>query len=180
MAKALARIRAEGWVCRLSLAPCTECGLPVAGPPRATVHPGCRRTRSGRYGRERRANPTAPSDRSTAYVARWRKLHPERDQQLRERDKARMRDAYHDLPGSAQAAILDRAHQADERDQPLTVEAAWASGNDWTEDEDRYVLDHLKTPARDVALHLGRTLWAVRNRRVTLRRRQERTGEDRP
>jgi hypothetical protein len=34
----------------------------------------------------------------------------------------------------------------------------------------QYILEHAKTPAREVALALGRTLWAVRGRRVHLRR----------
>lgn len=63
-----------------------------------------------------------------------------------------------------------KVHAADQRDYPLTLDEATNSGDRWSADDDAYVLDHLRDPAREVALELGRTLWAVRNRRVTLRK----------
>ena len=50
---------AGGWVCPLSLVPCRECGLPVAGPPRSTIHPACRRVRVNAKQRDGYAGWTA-------------------------------------------------------------------------------------------------------------------------
>jgi len=170
---ALKRLRrAGGWFTPLVWRTCTECGRPVASPrrrPQRRAHVFCRRARTARYSRERR---WAGLRRSTPYVRAWRARHPAELAEARERDKARMRERWPDLPAEAQAAALDKVHAADRRDYPLTLERAARSGAVWDEDEDRYILDHSKTPAREVALALGRTLWAVRNRRVRLRRQR--------
>jgi hypothetical protein len=170
---ALKRIRrAGGWFVPLVWRTCTECGRPVASPrrrPQRRAHVGCRRARDARHSRERRA---AGLDRSTPYVRRWREAHAAELAAMRERDKARMRERWPDLPPELQVASLDKVHAADRRDYRRTLDRAERSGADWTGDEDRYVLDHPKTPAREVALALGRTLWAVRNRRVRLRRQR--------
>ncbi len=133
VAKALARMRRDGgWLCRLALTPCTECGLPVAGPPRATVHEACRAARVARYSRERRANGAYTS---TPDVARWRATHQSEDRALRDREKARRRDQYAELPGQEQARIVERVRGADRQSQPLTATLAENSGERWTDDD---------------------------------------------
>lgn len=177
----LRRMRKRGgWYTPLLLVPCVECGLTLAGPPGASSHRTCTsRVAPARRRRERRASGETPPGASTPYVRRWRQARPDAAAVLREREKAVAREQYHALPGSAQAAIVEKAHEHDRTAYPITLDAAWRRGDDWTEDEDRYVLEHPKMPARDVGLHLGRTLWAVRSRRVLLRRRPARQ-EDRP
>src|SRR5919108_3970515 len=165
--------RAGGWYCPLVPTPCTECGQPLLGPafPRRSAHGGCLSARRARYFRERRAglrgNPT-PSVRSTRYVAAWRRRHPDRDRLLRERDKARRRELRPTLPPEVREGTLERAHAYDREAYAATLEAATTLGQRWTEDDDAYVLANLSAPAAEVAAALGRTLWAVRGRRVTL------------
>ena len=65
----------------------------------------------------------------------------------------------------------------DRRDQEFTRRAAERHKDAWTEDEDRYVLDRAGTTVREVALALGRTAWAVRQRRWKLRRHAATAGE---
>lgn len=162
------RFRREGWYTPLGSAPCSGCGQTVYGPPRAVLHDRCQQDAINARRRERRADGQIPV--STPYVRRWRQIRPEQAADLREREKAKQRAAYHDLPGSEQAAILARAHQHDQAAYPLTLDAANNRGEVWTPEEDEYVRTHPRMPARDVALKLGRTLWAVRSRRVKLRR----------
>ena len=52
-----------------------------------------------------------------------------------------------------------------------TVQAATNTDAPWTEDEDRVILERAGDPAYEVALTLGRTLWAVLHRRSRLRKR---------
>lgn len=166
MAKAVQRIK-RGLACPLTWLPCTECGGLVAGPRGRTVHPTCERLRVVRWARERRRQRPG---QSTPYVARYRKLQPEAARQLREREKAKLRDQWPDLPRPVREASLSKVHQADLRDYAVTLPHATASGDPWTEEEDQAIIDGLKRPAREIALELGRTLWSVRNRRVRLRR----------
>jgi hypothetical protein len=46
-------------------------------------------------------------------------------------------------------------------------------GARWTEDDDRYILANMKSPARELVLALGRTSYSVYVRRWKLRRRSE-------
>lgn len=163
--------RDGGWLCRLVWLACTECGQPLASAtaPKRTAHPWCEASRGARFSRERRSR-RAPGSLSTPYVAQWRREHPDRNRALREHDKARMRAQWPALSLKEQEALLDRLHAADRRDYPITLNEAAASHQPWTTEEDQYVLAHLRDPAREVALTLGRTLWAVRGRRVRLRR----------
>ena len=186
VAKAKQRlVRAGGWYCPLVPTTCTECGQPLLGPafPRRSAHVGCLSARRARYFRERRAglrgNPT-PSVRSTRYVAAWRRRHPDRDRLLRERDKARRRELWPTLPPEVREGTLERAHAYDREAYAATLEAATTLGQRWTEDDDAHVLANLSAPAAEVAAALGRTLWAVRGRRVTLRRRLGLEGRERP
>ncbi|MGD9892302.1 MAG: hypothetical protein AB7R89_28670 [Dehalococcoidia bacterium] len=162
--------RAGGWYSPLVWRDCTECGTSLAT--RAThgrtVHPWCEAARHARIARERRA--AGLGTRSTSYVAAWRRRNPERTAAYREQDKAAQRAAYHALPAADQSALLARVHDADDRDYAVTLARATASGDRWTADDDAYLLAHVREPAREIALALGRTLWAVRGRRMKLLR----------
>ncbi|MBI2912015.1 MAG: hypothetical protein HYY05_07715 [Chloroflexi bacterium] len=167
------RIReAGGWSTPLQWRPCTECGQLLASSRvwRRTAHKACERARVVRKARERRLQRPG---QSTPYVHAWRQRNPEDNALLREQEKAKRRERWPDLPEELRNAMLARAHAADQRDYPLTLEEANRSGDRWTEEEDGTILARLRDPARDVALALGRTLWAVRNRRVRLRRTLE-------
>jgi hypothetical protein len=162
--------RMGGWYCLVSAGRCSECGEPVLTSPdrRQSAHLACRPARAARYSRIARREGRAT--KSTSYVAAWREREPERSRELREQEKARLRARWPDLPAEERQALLARVHAADARDYPLTVGVAEQSGSPWTDEEDQYVLEHPKMPAREVALVLGRTLWAVRGRRMRLRR----------
>jgi hypothetical protein len=73
-------------------------------------------------------------------------------------------------PEEERQALLERWHEADRRDSGLTREVAEQRGEMWTADDEGYLLEHRSMPAREVALALERTLWAVRNRRSKLLR----------
>lgn len=160
-----------GWHCPLVVKPCAECGKPLLASRtiQRAAHAACQRARVNRQRRERRAAGLIPA--STPYVRSWRDRNPERAAMLRERELAHMNAQWPDLPPETKAGLLARVHAADARDQPLTLMFATNSGAPWSEEEDRVVLARMDDPSREVALALGRTLWAVRHRRVILRRR---------
>jgi hypothetical protein len=168
--------RLGGWCCPVALGVCTECGGPLLTSPDRprTTHPACLPARAARYSRVRRQEGKAAT--STPYVAAWRQREPVRSRALREQDKARLRARWPELPAEEQAEMLARLHAADARDYPVTAEVAQHSGARWEPAEDRYILEHPQVPAREVALVLGRTLWAVRGRRVRLRHQQDGTA----
>ncbi len=56
------------------------------------------------------------------------------------------------------------------RDAALRHEPAKRSRELWAAYDDAYVLAHTGGPAHEVALYLGRSSWAVHNRRMVLRR----------
>jgi hypothetical protein len=176
VAAAVRRARRGQLRSSLSWTPCAECGKPIAGPVGRTVHEGCEQARRNRWARERRA---ASPGSSTPHVRAWRAEHPEEDAMLREREKARLRERWPDLPEHERQESLQKVHDADARDQPITQVGARRARERWTEEEDKVVLSRLHDPAREVALDLGRTLWAVRHRRSVLRRRIEQGEEGR-
>ena len=168
IAKALQRIRREGWICQLHWTTCAVCGKPLAhGTPKRVVHPACKAERVRRQARESRKRHPG---QSTPYVQRYLADHPEKVVEKRKAGLAYQREQMKKLSPTEMQALLEKAHKADIRDQELTAEVAGFSGDRWTGDEDEYVLDHLFDPAREVGLRLGRTLYSVRNRRVWLRR----------
>jgi hypothetical protein len=176
VAAARRRIAQRGWACPLAWESCTECGRAVSGPdrhPHRTAHVACESARAARLQRQyRKVRP----GQSTPYVADWRRRNPERNAELREQDKARMRRAWPEVPAERRVALLDRAHEADQDGYAITLARANSSGALWTDDEDRYILEHPHQPARDIGLKLGRTLWAVRGRRMRLRRQKDAAG----
>lgn len=165
--------RAGYWGCDLRWDACAVCGAPLAGfasrAPRA-AHPACEPARRAAKQRRRRAE-RAPGALSTPYVRRWRADHPDEHRELRARERARMRERWPELPAEEREASLDHVHEADARDQELTRARANNDGTIWTEAEDRYLIEHPDQSARDAGLALGRTLYAVRSRRVALRKR---------
>ena len=74
------------------------------------------------------------------------------------------------LPEERKAALFARWHATDRRDYQITLEVADQRGEPWDEDDDRYILANMKSPARELALALGRTSYAVYRRRHKLRR----------
>lgn len=166
---ALRRIRRDGWACPLVWRECAVCGQPGAFPVQRTrlVHVGCERARA--VWRARQARLRRPGQ-STPYVRAYRQTQEGREKHRAE-GRARSKALWPTLPAEQQDALLDKVHGYDVDAYAETQPVANQSGAGWTADEDAYVLEHLRTPARDVALVLGRTLWAVWSRRLRLRRR---------
>jgi hypothetical protein len=157
--------RAGGWYCPLKLTPCPECGLPVAGPPRAKAHPACVPAREARRARAKRAHRNA-TDPPEILAAR------------RAREAAWAAGHYRGLPADRKAVLYARAAATLRRDYAITLEAADANRQRWTEDDDRYILANRETAARELALALGRTSNAVYQRRRKLLRRHALTAAD--
>ena len=171
VAKARQRIQqAGGWYTPLTWTICAACGQPLChGPRRRIVHVGCRSKRIAHLAKEHRKRDGHAT--STRYVKAWRKRNPDKSLKLRDQEKARVAEVRRTWTPEQWAPVLERAHTEDRHDQAVTAELASRSGDTWTRDDDQFVLDNLHLPARDVALELGRSLWAVRNRRVYLRRK---------
>lgn len=177
--KAVQRIRRDGWLTRLYSTTCVACGGPILYPAhwKPLTHPGeCRRARVAERARHRRAGPHLPS---TKYVNAWRERDPAGNARLRTHERERAKDKRQEWTPEQWAPVLERVHESDRQGQLFTLDRAKNSGALWTEDEDRYIWEHLKTAARDVGLVLGRTLYAVRGRRVYLRRQHEDTLDQR-
>jgi hypothetical protein len=165
---ALSRMRhAGGWFSPVSETPCTECGGPVTGPPGSRAHVACRPARGARQKRERRAWLTGASLSGTE---QWGPPEPTAAAARRARERAHALRYYHALPEDRRAALAARWTETGRRDYERTRRTARRHKDTWTEEDDRYVLDHLNTAARAVGLALGRTTWAVRRRRWHLRR----------
>ena len=173
--------RAGGWWCALAWVPCTECGAVLvtaaASPHAHTVHPSCRAARAARYSRLARIRQPG---QSTPYVREWRERNPERLAEMREGEKARARARYPDRPSEERAADLAKLHAADLRDYAVTLPRASASGERWTAEDDAWLSAHPELPAREAALELGRTIWALRTRRSWLARQAENAETPRP
>jgi DNA-directed RNA polymerase specialized sigma24 family protein len=75
-------------------------------------------------------------------------------------------------PGSSPGQALASGPGSEHLRYFETVQAATNRDAPWTEDEDRVILERAGNPAYEVALALGRTLWAVRHRRSRLRKRE--------
>ena len=161
--------RAGGWFCRLTLVPCSECGLPVAGPPGRTAHRACARAKAARQAREcRRRDPERYAVARRAWLAR----HPEAVAQRRERTRVRRRAAYERLSAGQRTAVWATLHEAERLASQLTRAAATRGHKRWTPDEDCALSACPQAPARALALALGRSLRSVRWRRQLLRREQ--------
>ena len=67
--------------------------------------------------------------------------------------------------------VLGARQDADQRRYPETRAAATDNHEPWTEEEDRILLERAGDTAYEVALAMGRTIWAIRHRRSRLRKR---------
>ena len=172
---ALSRIRrAGGWFSPVSDTPCTECGQPVAGPSGSRTHVACRPAREMRQQRERRSWLTGAPLPGTE---RWGSPDPVAAAARRARERAHALRYYHALPEDRRAALAAKWAETDRCDYEHTRRTAGCHRDTWTEDDDRYILSHLNTAAREVGLALGRTTWAVRQRRWRLRRHRTTAGD---
>lgn len=148
--------RHGGWYCELKLPPCTECGEPVIGPPKQITHAACIPARQARWvwEKRRRFHAEAPAEAREA---------------LRRRELEHATRYFHALPAERKAVLFAKWHATATRDYQITRDVADSHKAPWTEDDDRYILANLEQPARELALALGRTSWAVYKRRSWLR-----------
>jgi hypothetical protein len=170
---------AGGWWCRVGRGTCTECGgllLFNAETVPRTVHRGCERARIARYRLTYRAEGR-PHARATSYVLStprvraWRQRSPARYAEHLQRRYQRLRDRWPSLPAEIRAASLEGLRERQRQDQALTWSRADRAGQRWGADEDEVVLDRNTEPARELALELGRTVYAIQHRRFLLRQR---------
>lgn len=172
VAHARRRVQRQGWVCPLVWTVCVVCGQPLARQRaragQRSAHPQCEPERKRQLARAYRA---LRPGLSTPYVREWRQRDPAHLERHRADNRARARRLFADGTPEYRQALLDKVRASDEDAYALTRDAASNGRALWSDDEDWYVWEHLETPARDVALVLGRTLWAVRTRRKLLRRR---------
>jgi len=160
--------RAGGWFSPIADIPCTECGRPVTGPPGRRTHAACRPARDRRLARAWRAWRTgAPA----AATERQEPSDPAAAAAFRARELAHALRYYRALPDDRRAALSAKWAARDRDEHAVTRRAAERHRDAWTEADDRYILEHLGTASREVGLALGRTSWAVRQRRWRLRRR---------
>lgn len=110
--------------------------------------------------------PEGPSRMSA-----WRAANPEAARGERDREFARRRERRPLLTPDARAQERERAAASDASNQETTRARASNNGSGWTANDDRYLVAHADASVRDIALALGRTMWAVRTRRRDLRRR---------
>lgn len=145
-----------GWYSDLKLPPCTECDQPVVGPPKQITHIACLPARKARWVREKRHrfHAEAPSDAREAQ---------------RRRELQHATRYFHALPPERKAALFEKWQATVLRDYEITREVADSNKAPWTEDDDCYLLANEKQAARELALALGRTSWAVYRRRSRLR-----------
>ena len=156
--------RAGGWFSPVSDIPCTECGRPVTGPPGRRTHAACRPREIGAW-RGRGGLAPAPGGRAERWGRRTGRGR------FRARERAHALRYYRALPDDRRAALAAKWTARDQHEHELTRRAAERHRDAWTEADDRYILDHLDVAAREVGLALGRTSWAVRQRRWRLRHR---------
>lgn len=71
----------------------------------------------------------------------------------------------------ARNRVLDRAHEHEADHQAASQALAVRHRARWTEDDDAILIEPAGEPAHAIARDLGRTLWAVRSRRLKLRQR---------
>jgi hypothetical protein len=164
---------AGGWWCDLARSTCTECGQPLlfnAHTVPRQVHTACERARAARYLRRYRREGR-PSTLSTPYVRTWRQQHPERYAAILQRARERARERWPTLPAEVRAAALAPLSESKARDQALTRAHADRALSRWSADEDELVLADSEAADRELALELGRSLYAVHMRRHYLRKR---------
>ena len=175
--KAVQRLRRRGgWFTAVTWGTCSECGqdLPMPAGHARDIHVHCERARRVRYSREARKRRPG---QSTPYVRAYREHHPELLPLKREQARLRGQRLWDEAAPDEREEMLSKLHASDRRDYPATLELAENRGDPWSPDEDQYIIEHWHEPARDVAFALGRTLWAVRGRKVKIRRAKATAGQ---
>jgi hypothetical protein len=81
------------------------------------------------------------------------------------------RERWPTLPAEVRAAALAPLSESKARDQALTRAHADRALSRWSADEDELVLADSEAADRELALELGRSLYAVHMRRHYLRKR---------
>jgi len=158
--------RAGGWYTPLDWTECPRCGQPFIsrrGPGRRKCCPTCR--------------IAVQRHQDAAHRRSWRQRNPDKWAAQWRRSNARVNLAWPTLPEEVRRAALEKLHEATRRDHSITLQLAEKGrGDDWTADEDQYLLEHRHEAARDVALALNRTLYGVYHRISRLRRVRARAG----
>lgn len=172
------RLRALGWGCPLFWAACTVCGGMVAGAAaNQTAHPACAAERDRRYRLAARRERLAAGYDEAAVRREWTARNPEKAETYRrnkrpiERDRRReRRDA---LPEADRLAEIDALHARTAALQEQTRQHDRNRREPWTAEEDARLLAWRTRhpPQHELALALGRSLSAVRNRFHELRKR---------
>ena len=103
--------------------------------------------------------------------AERRNLHPERRREQQAQSRARRRATFQALPAAERAARLAALTADNQRDHARTLPHATQTGRPWREADDALLIARAGDPDREVAIALGRTLWAVRTRKMRLRDR---------
>jgi hypothetical protein len=137
------RFKIVGFQCPIHWNTCGVCGKPVAGrTSRHRVHRSCKPRRDNGYASNRYYRLTQSS------------LTP-----------------FDRLTSEVQMASLERLHEVTLQDQELTLRSANRRKKPWTTAEDLYVIEHADSPAREIALVLGRSRYGVTRRKSDLRQR---------
>ncbi len=144
--------RAGHWSCPLIWSVCPVCDEALASGPRPhrrIMHPRCAKQREA----ERRTR------------------HPGRRREQQARARAKRRVAFQALPAEERAARLAALTADNQRDHARTLPHVTQTGRPWSEADDALLIARAGDPDREVAIALGRTLWAVRTRKMRLRDR---------
>lgn len=104
----------------------------------------------------------------------WRESNPDRDAELRKGQREREYQRRKEWPKERLEVELARLDGLDAEAQEITLASATRSKEPWEPWEDELVMQYR---GKGVAIHLGRTLQAVRSRRKNLRKRAVQSQE---
>jgi hypothetical protein len=169
------RLRAAGgWRMPLRWVTCIACGGSLATHPSSgrTAHHLCEPDRIVRTSRHRRQVGGVPSPTGHTWPPRAPAAIAAEQERERARGRARRRAHGAIMTPEEPAAGWARAAAWTQQTNDLTALYADAWRNPWTEDDDRFLLEHPTMRHQDVALELGRTYHAIRARRRVLRLRR--------
>ena len=130
------------WGCPLRWTTCEACGKPLA---------------SRNTGDARRFHPACWAARRQTAVRIW--------------TRERARRWWEEWSAEQRAQSLATLNERADRDYALTKRHASHHGAPWTAEDDAVLKERDADPMREVGLTLGRTAYAVRDRKIKLRRR---------